>query len=142
MNTKSVFLVLFISFFIFSTIGCISTHSPDDNVILTEEYQIQEFKVDNIVYNKLEWYFDDVLVKRDNTTGDMSNFILNWYNLSNGEHKLVFDNGIDTITWGVTIIKENEVQNNELDYVDSSSWNDIRSEWKNRSDKLMNGEEI
>ena len=49
---------------------------------------------------------------------------------------------MDTITWGVSVIKHDEIQDTELDYDDLNSWNDVRNEWKEKSDKLMNGEEI
>ena len=141
MNIKSVYLMMFISFFIFSTIGCISEYTPDGDVILNEEHQSQEFVVDNDVYDKLEWYFDDILIKRDNTTGDISNFTLNRNDHSNGNHILRFDNGIDTITWNINVIKYDE-QDLNIIQEKQFNWNDVRNEWKEKSNNIIYGEDI
>ena len=141
MNIKPVCLILFISFFIFSSIGCISEHTPTTDVILNEEHQSQKFIVHNNAYGKLEWYFDDTLIEKDMGNGDPSILILNWHDLSEGKHKLMFDNDIETVSWNVTVIKPEGTQSETENIEEQFSWNDIRSEWKEKSDKLMNGEE-
>lgn len=136
MNKKSMYLTLFISLLIFSTLGCISEYSPDGDVTLTKDFPRQNFEVDTASNTELSWYMDNVLIKNDFEGGVyVSSHTVEWANYSPGWHTLKFDCGDGAKEWKVNIIKtgyERPVNANEDEVVEVQSWEERRSEWYDR----------
>lgn len=146
MNIKILVSISFILLLIFSTIGCIDNSSPDSDVILNENNPSQEFSGESL-FTECQWKLDGINVKNEKLpdVGDTATYTLNWTNLSVGEHKLSLCDDLGKVTWIIYVEPYQEyVIEQELIVVQEEqfSWNDIRSEWKEKSDKIMNGEEI
>ena len=54
---------------------------------------------------------------------------------------LILNDGSSRVEWTIDVIKLEGTQSETENIEEQFSWNDIRSEWKEKSDKLMNGEE-
>jgi len=146
MNIKILVSTLFILLLIFSTTGCIHSYSPDDDVMLNKSNPFQEFSGKSCLI-ECQWKLDGTNVKNESLhdVDDITTYTLNWSNLSEGEHKLSLHDSFGGITWTVYAESHREyIVEQELIAIQEEqfSWNNTRSEWKEKSDKLMNGEEI
>lgn len=147
MNIKILASMSFILLLIFSTIGCLmSDISPTENVtILTKDYQVQEF-IATPFLTHVTWSLNNKVVLTEDLN-EFSNrnyaiYTLNWNDLSNGRHVLILDDSSSRVEWTIDVIKPEGTQSETEDIEEQFSWNDTRSEWKEKSDKIMNGEEI
>ncbi len=146
MNIKILISTLFILFLIFSTIGCVmSDISPiEDVTVLTKDYQVQEFKV-SPTFSVIAWTLDGVVVLRENLNDFKGRgytvYTLNYNDLSSGRHVLILTDGISSVEWTIDVIKSERIQGEIKDIDKQFSWNDTRNKWKEKSDKLMSGEE-
>ncbi len=136
MNKKLIYLTLFISLLIFSTLGCINEYSPTGEVTLTKDFPRQIFEVDTMSNSNLSWYMDGVLIK-DDYDGDRfdSSHTVEWSDYDTGYHTLLFDTGDETREWKVNIIKTGykaPVYINGEEVEEIQSWEERRSEWYNR----------
>ena len=144
MDMKILVSISFILLLIFSTIGCIHSYSPDDDVILNENNLFQNFSGETCLV-KCQWELDGINVKNEelSNSGDIATYTLNWKELSEGEHKLSLSDGLDGVTWNIYVAPYQEyIAEQESLQEEQFSWNNTRSEWKDKSDKLMDGEEI
>ena len=141
-------MILFISFFIFSTIGCImSDISPTEDVTtLTKAYPVQEFRATPMLTANIAWTLDDIVVSHEDLNKvpnrNYAIYTLNWNNLSSGRHMLILNAGSSRVEWTIDVVKPEEIQDEIENDEEQFSWNDIKNEWKEKSDKIMNGEEI
>ena len=138
--------MLFILLLIFSTTGCLMSNiSPTKDVtILTKDYQVQEF-IATPFLTQVTWSLNDKVVLTEDLN-EFSNrnyaiYTLNWNDLSSGRYVLILDDCTSRVEWTIDVIKPEETQSETEDIEEQFSWDDIRSEWKEKSDKLMNGEE-
>ena len=147
MNMKILASMSFILLLIFSTIGCLMSNiSPTEDVtILTKDYQVQEFVATPMFLAEITWTLDGVIVLCEDlnmiSNRNYAIYTLNWNDLSSGRHMLILDDGSSRVEWTIDVIKPEGIQSETEDIEEQFSWNDTRSEWKEKADKLMNGEE-
>ena len=144
MNIKPVCLILFISFFIFSSIGCVMSNvSPETETTLTKDYQTQKFDVTPFI-TYVTWSLNDEVVFIEDLSEysrSNSSYTLDWNDLSNGHYILQATDKCSKTIFYISVIKPEEIQSETENTEEQFSWNNIRSEWKEKSDKLINGEE-
>lgn len=144
MNIKILVSMLFILLLIFSTIGCLMSNvSPETEITLTKDNQIQKFEVTPFVTH-VTWSFnDEVVLTEDISEYSRTNtsYTLDWNDLSNGHHILQVTDECSKVVFHINVIKPKGIQSETENIEEQFSWNDTRSEWKEKSDKLMNGEE-
>lgn len=146
MNIKILVSISFILLLIFSTIGCLMTDiSPTEDVtILTKDYQVQEF-IATPFLTQVTWSLNDKVVLTEDlneiSSRNYAIYTLNWNDLSSGRHMLILDDDTSRVEWTIDVIKPEGTQSETENIEEQFSWNDIRSEWKEKADKLMNGEE-
>ena len=135
--------MLFILFLIFSSIGCIYEYTPDDDVVLNKEHPSQIFTI-TTMSSEIWWKINDVTVETDNIPSDnewISKYTLNLIDLNPGVYKLSAHTSEEIIEWTVTVSYDIEREIN-IEQKELHTWNDVRNEWEEKSNKLMNGEEI
>ena len=146
MNIKILVSISFILLLIFSTIGCLMTDiSPTEDVtILTKDYQVQEF-IATPFLTQVTWSLNDKVVLTEDlneiSSRNYAIYTLNWNDLSSGRHMLILDDDTSRVEWTIDVIKPEGTQSETENIEEQFSWNDIRSEWKEKADKIMNGEE-
>lgn len=144
MNIKILVSMLFILLLIFSTTGCLMSNvSPETETTLTKDNQIQEFEVTPFL-TCVTWSLnDEVVLTEDISEYSKANtsYILDWNDLSNGHYILQVTDEVSKAVFHINVIKPEGTQSETENIEEQFSWNDTRSEWKEKSDKIMNGEE-
>lgn len=145
MNIKIFVSISFILLLVFSTIGCLMYDVfPKTETTLTEEYQVQKFEV-TPTFNHVTWSLNDeiVLVEHLNEHSRFNtSYTLDWNDLSNGHYILKVSDQCSKVVFHINVVKPEEIQDKIENAGEQFSWNDTRSEWKEKSDELMNSEEI